>query len=80
MFNFLNNFYQIYLNDIFIYSKFKKKHIVYVRVILKKLKKANLQIDIEKCEFFKKKIFFLNVLLLVDNFRINSKKVKIIIN
>ena len=80
LFNFLNNFCQIYLNDIFIYNKFKKKYIVYVRIVLKKLKKTNLQIDIEKYEFFKKKILFLNMLLSIDNFRINLKKIKIIIN
>ena len=43
--NFLNEFCQIYLNDILIYNKFKKKHIVHVRVVLKKLKKANLQVN-----------------------------------
>ena len=80
LFDFLNNFCQIVLNDIFIYNKFKKNHIVHVRVILKKLKNIDLQINIEKCEFFKKKIIFLNVLLSIDNFRINSKNIEIIIN
>ena len=58
LFNFLNDFCQVYLNDILIYSKFKKKHIVHVRKMLKKLKKVDLQIDIEKCEFFKKRWLF----------------------
>ena len=80
LFNYLNEFYQMYLNDIFIYSKFKNKHIVHVRVVFEKLKKTNLQIDIDKCEFFKKEITFLNVLLSIDDFRMNSKKIEIIIN
>ena len=80
LFNYLNDFCQVYLNDIFIYSKFKKKHIDHVRAILEKLKKASLQIDIDKCEFFKKKVIFLDVLLSIDNLRINSKKIEIIIN
>ena len=42
LFNYLNNFCQMYLNDILIYSKLIKKHIDHVRVILKKLKKTNL--------------------------------------
>ena len=58
LFNFLNDFCQVYLNDIFIYNKFKKKHIVHVRKMLKKFKKVDLQINIEKCEFFKKKWHF----------------------
>ena len=80
LFDFLNNFCQVVLNDIFIYSKFKKKHIAHVRVILKRLKKINLQVDIEKCEFFKKKVIFLSVLFSIDDFRMNSKNIEIIIN
>ena len=80
LFSFLNNFCQIYLDDILIYSKFKREHIAHVRVVLEKLKKANLQVDIEKCEFFKQKIFFLDVLLSVESFRMNSKKIEIIVN
>ena len=80
LFNFLNNFYQIALNDIFIYNKFKKKHIAHVRVILKRLKKIDLQENIEKCKFLKKKVIFLNVLFSIDDFRMNSKNIEIIIN
>ena len=80
LFNFLNEFCQIYLNDIFIYNKFKKKHIVHVRTMLKKLKKINLQMNFEKCEFFLKKMIFLNVIFSINDFRINSKKIQIIID
>ena len=80
LFDFLNNFCQIALNDILIYNKFKKKHIAHVRVILKRLKEIDLQVNIEKCEFFKKKIVFLSVLLSIDDLRMNSKNIEIIIN
>ena len=80
LFNFLNEFCQIYLNDILIHRKFKKEHIVHVRAILKKLKKVNLQMNIEKCEFFKKEIVFLDVILSINDLRMNSKKMKVIIN
>ena len=76
LFNFLNAFCQIYLNDIFIYNKFKKKQIVHVCTMLKKLKKIDLQMNIEKCEFFKKEIIFLNVILSMNDFRMNLKKNK----
>ena len=33
LFKYLNDFYQIYLNDIFIYSRIKKDHVKYVRLI-----------------------------------------------
>ena len=48
--------------------------------MLKKFKKVDLQMNIEKCEFFKKKIVFLNVILSMNDFRINLKKMKVIIN
>ena len=45
LFNFLNDICQIHLNDILIYSKFKKKHIVHVSAVLKTLKKTDLQVN-----------------------------------
>ena len=41
LFNFLNEFVQYYLNDIFIYNKIKKEYICHVRLILQKLIDAN---------------------------------------
>ena len=80
LFSFLNDFCQVYLDDILIYSKFKKEHIVHVRKVLEKLKEAGLQVDIEKCEFFKKEVAFLGVMLSVDGLRMDPKKVEVIIN
>ncbi len=51
LFKYLHQFCQIYLDDIIIYSKILKKHKQHVRLILNKLWEADLQIDINKCEF-----------------------------
>ena len=51
LFEYLNQFCQTYLDNIFIYSKTKKKHVRHVRLILIKLRAANLQINIKKCKF-----------------------------
>jgi hypothetical protein len=40
-----------YLNDIFIYSKMKKKHIKYVIAILRALEKADVRINSAKNVF-----------------------------
>ena len=45
-----------------------------------KLKKANLQIDINKCKFFKIEITFLDVILIIDNLRMNFNKIQNIVN
>ncbi len=49
LFNCLHKFCQTYLNDIFIYSKILKEHKTYVKEVLNKLCKVNLQINIDKC-------------------------------
>jgi len=51
LFKYLHQFCQIYLNDIIIYSKILKKHKQHVWLILNRLWEADLQIDINKCEF-----------------------------
>ena len=42
LFDYLNNFYQTYLNDILIYSKIKKEHVKHIRLILQRLQEIDL--------------------------------------
>ena len=79
-FKYLNDFYQIYLDDIFIYSKIKKDHIKYVRLILQKLREIDLQMNILKCKFHIQKTKFLNLLMFIDELRMNSIKIQIVID
>ena len=72
---YLNQFCQTYLNDIFIYSKIKKKYMRHVRLILIKLRAADLQINIKKCEFHVQETTFLKILLSIDEIRMNSRKI-----
>ena len=50
-FEYLNDFYQAYLNNILIYNKIKKNHVKHVRLIFQKFREIDLQINILKCEF-----------------------------
>ena len=52
LWKYLNKFCTIYLNDILIYSNNEAEHKIYIKHILQKLKKANLQTDIIKCVFY----------------------------
>ena len=74
LWKFLNDFCSIYLNDILIYSKTRKKHVQHVRKMLQKLINSSLQINIKKCEFHKQKISFLKVLLSIEDIRMNFRK------
>ncbi len=78
LFNCLHKFCQTYLNDILIYSKTLKEHRTHVKEVLKKLREVNLQINIDKCEFKIQKISFLELLIFINDLRMNSWKVDVI--
>jgi len=63
LWNFLNDFYQAYLNDILIYNKTQKKHKQHVKMILNHLQDADLQINIQKCKFNVEETIFLKVII-----------------
>ncbi len=75
-FDYLNEFVSIYINDIFIYSNFKKKHIKHVKKILQRLRDADLQADIDKCEFSVHEIKYLEFIVDRDEIRMNSEKIE----
>ena len=78
LWNFLNDFCATYLNDILIYSKNRKKHNIHVRKMLERLRVANLQANINKCEFFVIEIKYFELIISMNDIRINFAKVKII--
>jgi hypothetical protein len=79
-FDYLNDFVSIYINDILIYSNFKKEHVNHVKKILQRLRDADLQIDIDKCEFFVHDIKYLDLIVERNEIRMNSKKIETILH
>jgi len=80
LFKYLHQFCQIYLNDIIIDSKILKKHKRHVRLILNRLREADLQIDIDKCKFHVQKIIFLELLMLIERLKMNSQKMQAVVD
>ncbi len=80
LFEYLHQFCQIYLDDIIIYSKILKKHKQHVRLILNKLREADLQIDINKCKFHVQKIIFLELLISIEELKMNSRKMQAVVD
>ncbi len=78
LFDCLHKFCQTYLNDILIYSKILKEHRTHVKEVLDKLRKVDLQINIDKCKFKIQKISFLELLIFINDLRMNSRKVDVI--
>ncbi len=80
LWNFLNDFCQVYLDDILIYSKMKKKHRNHVKLVLSRLREAELQMNIRKCEFNVEETVFLEVIVSELDLRMNLSKVTVIVS
>ncbi len=76
--NYLNEFVIAYLNDIIIYNNNKKKHIQHVRKIFQRLREANIQVDVDKCEFHTIETKFLEMIIDRDEIKMNFEKIKAI--
>ena len=76
----LNKFYTAYLNDILIYFDNKLEHEIHVKLILRKLRKANLQMNIIKCKFHITQVLYLELIIIIEEIKMNSSKIDIIVN
>lgn len=79
LFEYLNDFVQCYLNDVLIYNKTRKKHTRHVRLIFQKFQNAELQMNITKNCFYVQETSFLNVIVSIENIRMNFRKIQVII-
>ena len=69
----------VYIDDIFIYSETLREHQEYVKTVLRRLREAELQVNINKCEFYKKKMKFLKIIIEVNSIQIDFKRFKAIL-
>jgi hypothetical protein len=77
--NYLDEFVIAYLNDIVIYSNSKKKHVQHVKKILQRLREANIQVDVNKCEFHITETKFLEMIIDRDDIKMNFEKIRAIV-
>ncbi len=80
LWDFLNDFCQVYLDDILIYSKMRKKHRDHFKLVLSQLREAELQMNIRKCKFNVEETVFLEIIVSELNLRINFSKVTVIVS
>ena len=76
--DYLNDFCTIYLNDILIYNNNKKKHTIHVRKIFNKLYVVDFYLNINKCEFYVNEIKYFEFIIIIENVKMNSKKINAI--
>ncbi len=76
----LNKFYTAYFNDILIYFDNELKHEIHVKLILQKLQEADLQMNIIKCEFHVTQVSYLELIIIIEDVKMNFSKINIIVN
>jgi hypothetical protein len=78
-FDYLDDFVSIYINDIFIYNNSKREHIEHVKKILQRLRNADLQTNIDKCEFSIHEIKYFEFIVDRNEIKMNSEKIETIL-
>ena len=59
-----SDFVMAYLDDIFIFSKNEVEHLKHIEISFQKLMVAGLKLKGSKCDFFKREILYLDLLIL----------------
>ena len=72
---YLNTFCSVYIDDILIYSKTRKEHAKHIRLVLQKLQKAGLQLDIDKCEFYAQEVKYLGLIITPEGIKMDQEKI-----
>nr|GFA84802.1 putative reverse transcriptase domain-containing protein [Tanacetum cinerariifolium] len=73
---YLDKFVIVFIDDILIYSKNKKKHEEHLRTVLKLLKKEELYAKFSKCEFWIPKVQFLGHVINSKGIHVDPAKIK----
>jgi len=78
LFDYLDDFYTAYLDDIIIYSDNELEHETHMKKVLDCLYNAGLQADIKKCEFGVKRTKYLRFIVSTSSIKVDLEKVKVI--
>src|SRR3569832_326101 len=70
----------VYIDDIIIFSKTLEDHYKHIKEILARLEEANLRLNLPKCQWAKKEVKFLGVMVSHGQFRIDPDKIQGIAN
>ena len=71
---FLDDFFVVYLDDIFVLSKTHEEHFKHVKQVLDALKKYKLYLKMSKCEFGKTSLFYLGHIIGGGELKIDPSK------
>jgi len=64
---YLDVFYTAYINNILVYSNNLTEYKKHIDFVLEALRGAGLQLDINKCEFYKMEVLYLRLIISIDS-------------
>lgn len=70
----------VYLDDVIVFGRCLKSHLMNLEKVLERLENANLKIQLDKCEFLKRNCEFLGHTITPEGIKPNSDKIKEIEN
>src|SRR5438046_10589756 len=79
LYDHLNKFVITYLDNILIYSENEENHEKQVKEVLKRFQEKNLYLKLEKYEFHKQQVKYLEHIIMTEKLEINLKKIKAVI-
>src|SRR5690606_34504017 len=65
-----------YLDDVLVFSKDRRQHRQHVNQVVRRLRDAGLQIDIDKCEFEVTKVKYLGIIITPCGIEMDPEKVR----
>ena len=80
LFDYLDDFCIVYLDDILIYSDNELEHEHHVKKVLERLYYTGLQIDLKKCEFYVTRTKYLGFIISTGSIEVDPDKISVIEN
>lgn len=75
-----NEYACVYLDDIIVFSTSLEEHLTRLEEVFKRLKRANLKVQLDKTEFLRKEISYLGHVVTSEGVKPNPDKIKAILN
>jgi len=75
---YLDDFVNVYIDDIVIFSKSRKEHLEHLHKVLEILRRNKLYGKLSKCEFFKRDMEFLGHIVSQEGIKVDPKKTKVV--
>ena len=77
---YLDPFVIVFIDDILVYSKSKKEHEEYLKIVLELLRERSLYAKFSKCEFWLDSLSFLGYVVSKDGVRVDPSKIEVVKN